>query len=306
MVSTIDEALDPGLADVQVVRLPLLDEQQISMDVLRLDKIHSLISGNKWFKLKYSLQNALSAGFDEVVTFGGAYSNHILATAAACRITGLRSVGVIRGEQPPQLSCTLKAAMEQGMQMNFVSRNLFSQKENLYENIRSTYKDSYVIEEGGRNDNGIRGAGEILRLAESAKYQYICCALGTGTMLAGIAKNLDKHQRVLAISSLKTSGVQNELQIFLKEKNIPADQYEINYDYHFGGYARHPPALLDFMNDFYSTASIPTDFVYTAKLFYAILDLIRKSYFPQRSSILVIHSGGLQGNCSLPKGRLLF
>ena len=305
MIATVDHVIQLELAQPQSVSIPFLHQHNVSMTVLRLDKIHSLISGNKWFKLKYFLQDALAKGYTQIVTAGGAYSNHILATAAACQVLGIDSIGVIRGERNQSLSCTLQQAENLGMKLDFVSRTVFSNKELLYQQLQSNYPNGYVIEEGGMNDKGILGAQEIMNLA-TCKYTHICCAVGTGTMLAGITKALNDSQRVIGVSSVKISNTNNDLRNFLDNRHIPSNKYEIVYDYHFGGYAKYDQHLLDFMNEWYRTTTIPTDFVYTGKLFFAICDLIKKSYFAEQDSLLIIHSGGLQGNCSLPKGRLLF
>jgi 1-aminocyclopropane-1-carboxylate deaminase len=306
MIAKFEESVRLDLATIQALELTELHQTGNTLDVLRLDKIHPLISGNKWFKLKHALQEALSTNKKGLVTVGGAYSNHILAVASACKEAGLSSVGIIRGEQPKELSCTLKAAKDQGMEIEFMARSAFANKDQLYESVSSKYDQSFLVEEGGNNENGIRGAEEILRLVQSEKYKYICCSIGTGAMMAGVIRASMPNQQVIGISSLKINKEENELTRFLEVKTSARKNYEIIYDYHFGGYAKVSRELLHFMNDFFIQTSIPSDFVYTGKLFYGITDLIRKSYFAPGSAILVIHSGGLQGNCSLKAGTLLF
>jgi len=306
MIVKIEESVRLDLATVEAVELPELNHRRNTLDVLRLDKIHPIISGNKWFKLKYSLQQALSQNKKSLVTFGGAYSNHILAAACLCREIGLPSIGVIRGEQPRELSCTLMAAKDQGMEIEFISRNAFANKDHLYASIQNKYGQSYLVEEGGRNENGILGAEEILKLRQLEKYKYICCSIGTGTMMAGIIRASMPNQQVIGLSSLKITKDENELTAFLQANTNRRKNYNLIFDYHFGGYAKHSKELLHFMNDFFTRTSIPTDFVYTGKLFYGITELVNKSYFEPGSTILVIHSGGLQGNCSLKAGALLF
>ena len=306
MIAKIEESVRLDLATVEAVELPELNHRKNTLDVLRLDKIHPIISGNKWFKLKYSLQQALYQNKKSLVTFGGAYSNHILATACLCKEVGLPSIGIIRGDQPKKLSCTLVAARDQGMEIEFISRNVFADKDHLYTSIQNRYEQSYLVEEGGRNENGILGAEEILRLKELEKYQYICCSIGTGTMMAGIIRASMPNQQVIGFSSLKVSSEENELTAFLHANTNGRKNYNLIFDYHFGGYAKYRKELLLFMNEFFTQTSIPTDFVYTGKLFYGIIELVKKSYFEPESSILVIHSGGLQGNCSLKAGALFF
>jgi len=271
----------------------------LDVSVLRLDKIHPVISGNKWFKLRYYLEDAKEKDKRSILTFGGAWSNHIIATATAGKIKGFNTVGIIRGEEPAQLSPTLLNARAQGMQLVFIPRNEYSEK-----NIPTEFKtgDHYIIHEGGYGELGAAGAATILDgLTEN--YTHICCAAGTGTTVAGIA-NAAKEQQVLAISVLKNNHSLKGMIEALLVPGVAAP--ELIHDYHFGGYSKYQPSLLQFMNELYRHTQIPTDFVYTGKLFYAVKDLIQKNFFPSGSRILLIHSGGLQGNLSLRKGTLMF
>jgi len=306
MIGSTEQLVKLELADLQKVSLPLLDQKKLEVDILRLDKIHPIISGNKWFKLKYNLQQAIAQKKEGIITIGGAYSNHILATAAACSEMGLKSIGLIKGEHPKELSCTLTSARGLGMKIDFKGRNFFQHSEGVLAYANNEYANSYFVEEGGRNDQGVSGAKEILRLHDAQKYKYICCSIGTGTMMAGIVNASLNSQEILGFSSLKISDRKNELSHFLAQKTDPKKNYEIIYDYHFGGYARYNNQLIEFMNDFYSKTAIPTDFVYTGKLIYGVLDLVQLNKFEPGISILIIHSGGLQGNCSLPISTLLF
>jgi len=271
--------------------------QPIGLDVLRLDRIHPVISGNKWFKLKGWLQLATASTSRQIVTFGGAWSNHIIAAAYAAKLTGLRATGIIRGEEPARLSDTLQAAAGYGMQLEFISRETYQQKEDpaFLRQLSDRYPGSMIIPEGGAGAPGITGSREILDAVDKTRYTHILCAVGTATMYQGLAAAALPEQSVIGIAVLKgfpdpPAGQSNRI--------IP--------DYHFGGYARQTAALLDFMNEFHQATGIPSDFVYTGKLFYAALDLIRSNLFPAGSRLLVIHSGGLQGNRSLPPDRLHF
>ncbi|HWB25485.1 MAG TPA: pyridoxal-phosphate dependent enzyme [Chitinophagaceae bacterium] len=275
----------------------------ITLNVLRLDKIHPIVSGNKWFKLKYYLEEAKQTGFKTVATFGGAYSNHIIAAAFACKASGFSSIGIIRGERPPVLSSTLQYAAGYGMQLQFVSRQSFNNKEN----IKSQFPGVYWIDEGGYGLQGMCGAGEIMQLVDDAeKYSHIVCAVGTGTMFAGIVRSAAAGQRVIGVSVLKNNfSIFNEVQALLDKQIIKAD-FDIVHGYHFGGYAKHPPALIDFMHLVWNTVNLPTDIVYTAKTLYAIQQLALQNTIPVGNRVLMIHSGGLQGNTSLQKGVLPF
>jgi 1-aminocyclopropane-1-carboxylate deaminase len=271
----------------------------LDVSVLRLDKIHPVISGNKWFKLRYYLEDAKAKGKKSILTFGGAWSNHIIATATAGKIKGFNTIGIIRGEEPAIFSPTLLNARAQGMQLVFIPRNEYSEK-----NIPVEYRtdDHYIIHEGGYGDLGAAGAATILDgLTEN--YTHYCCAAGTGTTAAGIA-NAAKERQVIAISVLKNNHNLKKMIKALLSSGATAP--ELMHDYHFGGYSKYQPPLLEFMNELYKHTQIPTDFVYTGKLFYAVRDLIQKNFFPSGSRILLIHSGGLQGNLSLRKGTLMF
>lgn len=281
--------------------LPALDEKNIEADVLRLDKIHPVISGNKWFKLRYYLEEAKRLNKKRIVTFGGAWSNHIVATAAACKLYGFKSTGIIRGEEPKVPSSTLREAKESGMELFFVSREDYKYKI-ISENLQND--DYYYINEGGYGIKGADGAATILDYCKKEDYSHICCACGTGTMSAGLMKGTNTKNEIIAISVLKNNlAVEEDIRALLQAEN---SDLTVIHDYHFGGYAKHSAMLLDFMNDFYRKTSVPSDFVYTGKLFFGIYDLILKKYFPSGSRLLIIHSGGLQGNASLSKGTLIF
>jgi 1-aminocyclopropane-1-carboxylate deaminase len=288
----------------QQVNLPVISERGIGLDVLRLDKIDPVISGNKWFKLKYYLQQAMQAGQSRLLTFGGAWSNHILATACAANKAGLGSIGIIRGEKPPILSYTLLNAIHWGMELVFVNRETYNQKKDpaFINRLLQEYDQPCIIPEGGEGEQGVKGAAEICRLTDTGKYTHLACAVGTGTLLSGLIRGSLQHQQMMGIAVLKgfdnwvTSHIISEAQ----------QRTTVLHDYHFGGYAKKNGVLLRFMNEFYEQTSIPTDFVYTGKLFFAISDLIAKDYFPKDSRLLIIHSGGLQGNGSLPAKTLVF
>jgi 1-aminocyclopropane-1-carboxylate deaminase/D-cysteine desulfhydrase-like pyridoxal-dependent ACC family enzyme len=305
MISTIDQLVKLTDACLQPLRLsPLLS--YYSVDVLRLDKIHAIISGNKWFKLRYSLKEAIDENKKTIITAGGAYSNHILATACASSLLGLKSIGIIRGERPTRISCTLEQASKWGMQFEFISRSAFRNMKQLSSVFRDQNEHSYFIEEGGRNENGIRGAAEIPGLVKTNEYDFVCCALGTGTMMAGLLRSVQTWQRVIGISSLKLDPQLHHFPLFFDEVANGNRNYDLYYEYHFGGYGKYTKELIAFMNETYLRNGMPTDFVYTAKLFFGVYDLLQKGYFKTNSRILIIHSGGLQGNCSIPTGTLLF
>jgi 1-aminocyclopropane-1-carboxylate deaminase len=305
---------DPGKpVDIKTIpvesfKLPEFDEKNIEADVLRLDKIHPVVSGNKWFKLKNYILDAAQKEYKTIVTFGGAYSNHIIATAWAAREGGFESIGIIRGEEPPQLSYTLELCREYGMKLQFISRELYQdlRQADLHQDFMKRIPGAYIIPEGGQGLPGIKGSEEILQLVEKNKYSHILCAIGTGTMFTGLANAMNPGQWLVGISVLK--GMPDLLKQFQPYFDDPQkiNHCLIQYEYHFGGYAKRKPGLIDFMNRIYTETAIPTDFVYTGKMFYAAIDLITKNYFQAGSKLLFIHSGGLQGNLSLSPGILNF
>jgi 1-aminocyclopropane-1-carboxylate deaminase len=279
------------------IRDSFLQNKNVQFDALRLDKIHPLISGNKWFKLKYHLDNFNAGNYNGIISFGGAWSNHIMATACACYLKKIKCIGIIRGERPEHLSNTLLEAVNYEMDLKFISRESYAEKTSneFVANIKKEFPGHYIIPEGGAGKEGEKGAGEILQYADEKNYTHIACAVGTGTMLNGIRETASGNQIILGIVALKGWKAENET------KNT-----EMFLNYHFGGYAKYNLTLINFMNEFFRLTNIPTDFVYTGKLAFALFDLLKKDHFAPGSKILMIHSGGLQGNDSLQKGSLIF
>ena len=293
--------INTSLAKTQTLQLGF--DQKVQIDLLRLDLIHPVISGNKWYKLRYYLEDAIDKGFTEIASFGGAYSNYIVATACASQERNIKSVGFIRGEQTNPLSHTLQAAISYGMQLEFINRTQYQNKQIIIE--QNADQTRYWIPEGGYGILGAKGATSILDEVDLQKYTHIVAAVGSGTMIAGILNGSMSHQTVIGISSQKNNfSLDNEVL----QLTAPENQYRLkmNHNYHFGGFAKHPSDLLDFMVEFWNKEMIPTDIVYTGKLLFAITDLLQKQYFKQGDKVLVIHSGGLQGNLSLPENSLPF
>jgi 1-aminocyclopropane-1-carboxylate deaminase len=276
----------------------------LNISILRADLIDPVVSGNKWFKLQLYVRDAIAAGKTTLATFGGPYSNHIVATSTYGASMGLETVGFIRGEKPVALSPTLTDAMENGMTLHFVSREDFEQTEKI---ISHNQDPSWAwIPEGGYGITGAEGVKSMLTIKDTAPFDTIICAVGTGTMMAGLIKAAAPHQQVIGLSVLKNNiSIDEEIKALLTPEESKKN-FEINHDYHFGGYAKHTPALIDFMNDCYKKMELPLDFVYTAKLVYGVEDLATKGKFDPTSKILIIHSGGLQGNRSFKKGTLIF
>ena len=289
---------------VDSLQLPLLKEKNVEADVLRLDLVDGVISGNKWFKLKEYVAEALAKNKRTIITFGGAFSNHILATAAFCSKIEIKSIGIIRGEQPKDLSGTLQNAVKWGMELFFVSRDEYKQTK-IPEAVLAKYPNAYIINEGGYGALGMEGSKTILDLLDTNDYTHILSAVGTGTTLAGLIENSKPYQQIIGMSSLKNNfELENEINALLSSPN--KNKFHLVHDFHFGGYAKYNNSLIDFMNDWYATTDIPSDFVYTGKTFYGFDALIKKDFFPGGAKILLVHTGGLQGNNSLKKGTLIF
>ena len=276
----------------------------LNINILRADVLDPVVSGNKWFKLQFYVRDAIAAGKTTLATFGGPYSNHIIATAKYGASMGFNTVGFIRGEKPTTLSPTLTDAIQHGMTLHFVSRENFDQREKI---IAENQDPNWAwIPEGGYGITGADGAKSMLTIKDSSSYDIIICAVGTGTMMAGLIKAAAPHQKVIGLSVLKNNISIDAAIKALLTKEEANKNFEMIHDYHFGGYAKHKPALIDFMNECYKKMELPLDFVYTAKLMYGVKDLATKGKFEPSSKILVIHSGGLQGNRSFKKGTLIF
>jgi len=278
--------------ETKEISLPVLDEKEVRLFIKRIDKVHPFVSGNKWFKLKYNLFEAEKQGINTLLTFGGAYSNHIAASAFAAQEKGLKSIGIIRGEEHLPLNPTLRFATENGMKLHYVSRSYYREKTSIdfLEKLKAQFGDFYLIPEGGTNELAIQGAAEILDTNDTQ--DYICCAVGTGGTIAGIINASNDKQTVIGFPAIKgMDALEKDIKIWTNTTN-----YRIITSYVGSGYAKISIGLVKFINEFDATHNIPLDSIYTGKMMMAILDLVAKDYFPKGSSILAIHTGGLQGN----------
>jgi 1-aminocyclopropane-1-carboxylate deaminase len=278
--------------ETKEISLPLLDEKEVRLFIKRIDKIHPFVSGNKWFKLKYNLFEAKKQGLNTLLTFGGAYSNHISATAFAAQEKGINSIGIIRGEEHLPLNTTLRFAIDNGMKLHYISRSNYKEKTsaNFLEALKNQFGDFYLIPEGGTNELAIQGAAEILDSNDTQ--DYTCCAVGTGGTIAGIINASNDQQTVIGFPAIKGfEQLEKDINNWTNSTNC----IFIN-DYFGNGYAKINKDLVDFINEFNARHNIPLDAIYTGKMMMGILDLVGKGYFPKGSSILAIHTGGLQGN----------
>ena len=284
----------------------LYKDKHIRVSMLRLDEIHPIISGNKLFKLYYFLDEARNSSHKKIITFGGAFSNHLAATAFACKEMNIKSVGIVRGEKPFRLSHTLLFCLDQGMELQFISRGDYKKinEKEFLEGLKKQHGECILIPEGGFSIKGKEGASLITQTFDSSGFTHICVAVGTATTFAGIIEGNSNQCDVTGFSVLKNMHDINK-RLHSLEVNS-SKKYSFVADYHFGGYAKKTDELMSFMNSFYIENNIPLDFVYTAKMMFGVNDLVQKNYFPPGSNILCIHTGGLQGNQSLPEGTLIF
>jgi len=276
---------------------PLWKDKGIHLAIKRLDQVHELASGNKFFKLKYNIEQAKKEGKKSLLTFGGAFSNHIYATAAAANSEGFESIGIIRGEETFPINPTLKSAMEKGMLVHYVSRETYRKKNEteFLKQLRADFGDFYLIPEGGTNSYAIQGTSEILQETDSL-FTHIGTSIGTGGTFVGLAASMNANQTLLGFSSLKGKFIHSEIASLLKNSLIhPKGPFTIMDDYHFGGYGKFNPELLDYIRWFYDEFGIPLDPVYTGKMMMGLMDLIKNDYFRPGSNILALHTGGLQG-----------
>jgi 1-aminocyclopropane-1-carboxylate deaminase len=266
----------------------------LSFVIKREDVLHPFVSGNKFRKLKYNILKVKELNHDTLITFGGAFSNHIAATAYACYQAGIKSIGIIRGEELQnkiQENPTLQFAQDHGMQLDFVSRAIYRQKESqaFHNFLNDKYGLHYLLPEGGTNDLAIKGCEEILDDNDGI-FDYICCPVGTAGTIIGIINSIKPHQKVIGFSSLKGGFLREDIRKFAKN-----NRWDLVTEYHFGGYGKVSVELIDFMNDFFAQTKVLLDPVYTAKMVFGVIDLIHKNYFPDNAKILLIHTGGLQG-----------
>lgn len=277
----------------QPVKLSFNNEVEIT--IKREDKIHPYISGNKYRKLKYNLIAAKEQGYTTLLTFGGAFSNHIAATAATGCEFGFKTIGIIRGDELDQKineNPTLAYALKSGMYLKFISRTLYREKnETLFlEKLKQEFGSFYLLPEGGTNELAIKGCKEILT-KDDEFFDYICVSVGTGGTIAGLINSALDHQKVLGFPALKGDFLNNEIKKYIKS----IKDWKLINDYHFGGYGKINSDLITFINKFKKETEIPLDPVYTGKMMYGIIDMIKNDYFKSNSKILIIHTGGLQG-----------
>ena len=281
----------------QAIELPLIKRNGVTLTLKREDLLFPLLSGNKFRKLKYNLEYAREKGFQTLLTFGGAFSNHLHATAAAGRHYGFRTIGLVRGEELAEkpLNPTLASARDNGMQLEFVSRETYRRKSEMpfLKSLQERFGPVFILPEGGTNQRAVRGCEEILGEGDR-EFSHICCPVGTGGTLAGLARSASQDQKVLGYPAIRAESLEAELRSW-----IPGAQWRLVGDYHFGGYGKVNRGLIDFINEFREVTGVALDPVYTGKMMFGILEGIRLNDFPAGSQILAIHTGGLQGRAGM-------
>lgn len=266
----------------------------VTLAIKRLDSVHPQISGNKFFKLKYNFAAAQQQGLKQVLTFGGAYSNHIAATAYAAHLFGMQSIGIIRGEELAHkaLNPTLQTAQDFGMQLQFVSRDAYRLKQSsgFLTQLQAEFPNGYIIPEGGTNPLAIQGCTEILSPADLENFDLICCAAGTGGTIAGLIEASAAHQQVLGFSALKGDFLTQDVKQWTARRN-----WRITDEFCQGGYAKTTPELMQFIQEFETAYSIPLEQIYTGKMLFGIQQMILRGEIKPEQRVLILHTGGLQG-----------
>jgi 1-aminocyclopropane-1-carboxylate deaminase len=284
-----------GLSVLTKIDDPFLENHQVSLWIKRDDLLHPVISGNKWRKLKYSLDHALSLGADTLISMGGAYSNHLHALAYTGKMLGLKTKGIIRGGCPSPLTPGLQDMATWGMELRFVSRSDYREYRNHkhWQDLPGIKPNQYWLPEGGANNLALEGVKELVDEID-IPYDVLCVACGTGATLAGLITAISGKKSVLGFAALKNAlFLQNDVQSFL---NKDYANWKLLQDYHCGGFAKINPDLLLFMSQFEQKTSIPLEPVYTAKMLYGLYELIKNDYFKSGQRIIALHTGGLQGN----------
>lgn len=280
--------------NIDALKSQFFEQSGVRLLIKREDQNHPFVSGNKWWKLKYNLEEAVKNGHTSLLTFGGAYSNHIYATAAAAHEVGLKSIGIIRGEEVLPHNPTLSFAKASGMHLQYVSREAYRNKteSSFIEQLHNLFGDFYLVPEGGTNELAVKGCAEFAKqLSKEIDFDYLCLPVGTGGTIAGLADGLNESKKIIGFPVLKGAQfLEEEIKAYTSKKN-----WQLVYDYHFGGYAKITKELRESIDEFEKQYNVPLDPIYTSKMMVGIMDLTKKKFFEPGSTILAIHTGGLQG-----------
>ncbi len=285
------------------VKLPNVSND-VKVFMKRIDLVHPVISGNKWYKMKYNIAEMMDEGKGTLLTFGGAFSNHIHATAAAGKIFGFKTIGLLRGEEHLPLNETLQSAVANGMEIHYVDRTTFRERDSVkfLDGLKKQFGDVYILPLGGTNTIALKGCAEIVDQIE-VDFDYICSASGSGGTFAGIATGLNGNKKGIVFPALKGGEFLKEVisDLVFKYSGKNFQNWTINTDYHFGGFARLTKELVEFTKKFEKLNGFELDYIYTNKMMFGIAELIKSGYFKMGETIVAIHSGGLQGNLGMQK-----
>lgn len=297
------DIIDESRIEIQPLSAEWIGNDSINIDMLRLDLIHPIVSGNKWYKLRHNIDDATAQGFDTILTFGGAYSNHLSATAGAAKAYGISSIGIVRGEG--QITETLRQCNDMGMELYFISREEYREKEDpeFLEALSEQLGHPYIIPEGGANEAGRIGS-ERIEWEIPDGYTQVCVSVGTGTTFTGLRNALDPNIQLIGFAPMKQGTYLAEMiKPFLRDGQDT--NWKLLDRWHFGGFGKSNDTLIEFMNSFYRGNNIPLDVVYTSKMMYGVKELVAEGHFSAGAKVLCVHTGGLQGNVSV-KGRLIY
>ena len=292
------EHINEDAAVILKVKLPNISSD-VNVFMKRIDLVHPMVSGNKWFKMKYNIAEMIEQGKDTLLTLGGAFSNHIHAAARAGKIVGFNTIGLIRGEEHLPLNATLQSAVDDGMELHYIDRGTFRERESesFLNSIKNKFGNVYILPVGGTNNIALKGCAEIVEQIY-IKYDYICAASGSGGTFAGIVAGLNGNKKGIAFPALKGGQFLEEVisDLVFEYSGKQFSNWSINADYHFGGFAKLTKELVEFTKEFKKLNGFELDYIYTNKMMFGIADLIKSGYFNPGETIVAVHSGGLQGN----------
>ena len=292
--------------ELEEIGFPSFSNYGVTLKILRLDKMHKDLGGNKWFKLKHNIEEIVSLPEPVVLSFGGPYSNHLRALSAVGKLVSFKTIGIVRGEIVRPLNPILKFAEANGMMLYGLSRDKYRLKnsESFVKNLRDRFGNFVLLPEGGSNQNALSGCKQICEFIDPkprANLRYIAMACGTGVTLSGVALGASAFQntKILGVSVLNAPGyLSNQIQNYIKhyKQNVLNSEFapwEMLETYHFGGYAKSGPDLLKFSKDFTDSTGIPLEPVYTGKLLYALAKEVERGSIVPGSEIVAIHTGGI-------------
>jgi 1-aminocyclopropane-1-carboxylate deaminase len=301
----MSDYLEYHTTPIQEIIDPMIEKAGVQLLVKREDLNHNTVSGNKWWKLKYNFLQAKKNNHQCVLTFGGAYSNHIYSTSAAAFLLGFKSIGIIRGEENVELNDTLKFARQQGMILHYVSREAYRQKSEptFLLKLKEKFLDFYLIPEGGTNLLAIKGCEEFAQTLKEIPFDAIFLPVGTSGTICGFIAGLGHSKAIYGVPVLKDGDFLNaEIESWLREySNQKLNSWTLLTNYHHGGYAKVSPELVSFIQRMSTMHALPLDPVYTGKLFWAIFEEIKNGHFKRGTTVLAVHTGGLQGSGGLSK-----